>query len=287
MQPMSVDLFDSLIFAKPYFDRHGLIVAVDDEVPVGFAHASFGPTDDERDLSTRWGVTSLVMVRANYQRRGIAAELVARSEEYLRSRGAEVLYAGGIRPLNGFYIGLYGGSELPGVLDSTRRAQELFEAAGYRSIDRTVVYHRDLAGFRAPMDRQQMQIRRRCQVVVSEDPAPRTWWEACTYGTFDRSRFELVANQGGARLASATFWGILPLAASWGVHAAGLIELEVAEEHRRQGLATHLLGEAFRHFANLGITLVEVQTMENNTAARQLYTKLGFHLIDGGNVYRK
>ena len=36
MQPMSAALFDQLVLAKPYFDREGLIVAVDDDRPVGY-----------------------------------------------------------------------------------------------------------------------------------------------------------------------------------------------------------------------------------------------------------
>jgi hypothetical protein len=35
MQPMSVAILDRLILSKPYFDRQGLIVAVEDEQPIG------------------------------------------------------------------------------------------------------------------------------------------------------------------------------------------------------------------------------------------------------------
>ncbi|NJN63382.1 MAG: hypothetical protein HC795_19355, partial [Coleofasciculaceae cyanobacterium RL_1_1] len=37
---------------------------------------------------------------------------------------------------------------------------ELYRAAGYQSGKRSLVLHRDLAGFRPVVDRQQMQIRR-------------------------------------------------------------------------------------------------------------------------------
>jgi ribosomal protein S18 acetylase RimI-like enzyme len=287
VQPMSVALLDQFIFAKPYFDRHGFIVAVDDDRPVGFVHAAFGPTDDQRQLSTDWGVTCLVMVRPNYQRQGIGAELLKQAETYLQGRGAKVLYAGGIRPLNGFYVGLYGGSELPGVLDSTPRAQKLFQSGGYREIDRTVVMQRDLMSFRPPVDRVQMQIRRKHCVQVAYDPPPRNWWEACTYGCFDRARFDLLQTQGATILASALFWNLQPLASSWGVQAAGLYELEVRPELRRQGFATFLLGEAFKQFQSQNVSLVEVQTMKSNDAAQKLYQKLGFQTIDQGAVYRK
>ncbi|HEV3021517.1 MAG TPA: GNAT family N-acetyltransferase, partial [Pirellulales bacterium] len=235
MQPMSADLFEQMLLAKPYFDNQGLIVALDERRPVGFVHAAFGPSDDGRRLSTLLGVTCLVMVRLDYQRRGIGAELLARSEAYLCGRGAQVIYAGGIQPLNGFYLGLYGGSELPGVLDSAPRAQYLFKSQGYREIDRVCVLRRELAGFRSPVDRQQIQIRRQMVVKASDDPPARTWWEASTWGAMERTRFELSTRDGDGPLATATFWSIEPLAHSWGVRAAGLIELEVAPAHRRQG----------------------------------------------------
>jgi ribosomal protein S18 acetylase RimI-like enzyme len=197
------------------------------------------------------------------------------------------LYAGAIQPLNGFYLGLYGGSELPGVLDSAPRAQYLFKSQGYREIDRVCVLSRDLAGFRAPVDRVQIQIRRRTIVQVTNDPPARTWWEACTWGGLERTRFELSSRDGEGLLATATYWTIEPLAHSWGVRAAGLIELEVEPAQRRQGLATFLLSDALRQLQSQGTSLIEVQTMQHNTAALQLYQKLGFHQIDQGAVFRK
>ena len=71
------------------------------------------------------------------------------------------------------------------------------------------------------------------------------------------------------------------------MHAVGLIDLEVCDAERRQGLATFLLSEAFRHFQTQGMTLVEAQTMQHNTAALGLYQKLGFEAIDHGAVFRK
>lgn len=287
VQPLSADQFEQLVLAKPYFENTGLIVALDGSQPVGFAHAAFGPTDNEEGLSTLLGVTCLVMVRPNYQGRGIGKQLLGHSEAYLRQRGAQVLYAGGIRPLNGFYLGLYGGSELPGVLDSAPRAQRLFLSSGYREIDRVMVLHGDLTRFRAVVDRRQMQIRRRTKIESLADPPLRTWWEATTVGGFERTRFQLFAREGGPPLTTATFWDIQPLSASWGVHAAGLMDLDVSAEHRREGLATFLLCEAFRQLSSQRISLVEAQTMQHNAPALALYKKLGFEVVDQGAVYRK
>lgn len=286
-QPGSVDVLEMLVFAKPYFDNAGLIVATDGDEPVGFAHAGFGPRDDEQGFSRELGTTYMVMVRPNYQRRGIGRQLLAQAERYLQSQGAKVIYGGGIYPLNAFYLGLYGGSELPGVLDTVPGAQRLFQCCGYRPIDRVKVWQRSLAGFRPSVDRQQIHVRRRSLLETRDDPPARTWWDACTYGSFERTRFDLLDRQTGGRLASLVSWNIEPLATVWGVHAAGITELSVAEEHRRQGIGSFLMGEALRHLQQTGFTRVEVQTMQHNEAACSLYHKLGFELVDQGVVFRK
>jgi len=276
-----------MVLAKPYFDRHGLIVATDDGRVVGFGHAGFGPTDDESALSRDLGAAILVIVAPHAQEPAIAAELILRCETYLGSRGAKVLYGGGIRPLNAFYVGLYGGSELPGILDSDAPQQGFFRSANYRQIDRTIVLHRELAGFRPIVDRQQIQVRRRAQVEYHCDPPPRSWWQACTLGEFTRLEYELRLREETQPVAMATLVDMETFGHAWGVRAGGLIDVHVVHSHRREGLALHLVGEVLRQAAEQGIGLVEVQTMQQNTPAVALYRKLGFHQVDSGAVFRK
>ncbi|HEY1601187.1 MAG TPA: GNAT family N-acetyltransferase [Pirellulales bacterium] len=286
-QPVSVELFEQIVLSKPYFENDGLILAIDEGVVVGFVHAGFGPTDDGRGVNHRFGVTSLLLVRPNYQQADIGQELLARSESYLRGRGAEVLYAGGIRPLDPFYLGLYGGSELPGVLASNQFANGVFQAGGYLEIDRVIVLQRELTGFRPPVDRVQMQIRRTSVIEETCDARPRSWWEACALDHFQVVSFDLVERDETRPAATARFWILESFAAGWGVQAAGLYELEVAADRRRKGIATFLLADAFRRLVAQGISLIEVQTMTGNAAALALYRKLGFREVDQGIAYRK
>ena len=287
MQTMSAQLLEQFVFSKPYFDNDGLIVAVDDSRLVGFVHAGFGATEDEKHLSTDMGVTCMLMVGGEHRRLGIGTELLAHSERYLRGRGAQVLYGGGIAPLNPFYLGLYGGSELPGVLNSDEAALQLYESRGYQAIDHTVILQRHLSDFRPPVDRRQLQLRRTTKVHISDDPPSATWWGACTYGGFARTRFDLMLSSTGESAARVTFWEIEPLSSSWGVRTVGLIDLEVREDCRRQGYATALVSEALRELQTVGFGAVEVQTMQANQAALDLYAKLGFNTVDGGTVFRK
>jgi GNAT superfamily N-acetyltransferase len=280
-------MLDLLVLSKPYFDREGLILALDDGRPIGFAHAGFGPNEHETRLSTEMGVTVLLLTINHPEEAAIGAELLARSEDYLRRRGAKILYGGGIRPLNPFYVGLYGGSELPGIFDSEPQTQTLLREHGYREIDRTVVFHRELASFRPVVDRQQMQIRRNTDVEVIIDPPPRSWWDACSMSAFDRTVYRLRPRAGGEPIASATFWNMESFAAARGVRMHGLIDVEVEPSQRHKGMATCLIGEALRQLHEQAVALVEVQTMQGNTAAVKMYRKLGFEQVDSGAVFRK
>jgi ribosomal protein S18 acetylase RimI-like enzyme len=287
LQPISVDVFEQFVLGRLYFDYAGLQLAFDDDRPVGFAHAGFGPDESEDHVVTELGTTCLVLAVPDCNRAEVAAGLLAHSEDYLRRRGAKVLYAGGIKPLNPFYLGLYGGSELPGVLVSDTLSCDILRAQGYKEIDRTLILHGDLHAMEMPVTRQQLQIRRSMQVHIVQDPPARSWWEACTIGNFELTRFELVSQRGGPSLAHALVRNIDLTPSLGGGHAVGLMELQVDRAHRRQGLVTFLLSEAFHELSRQGVTDIEVQTMKHNTAGVALYQKLGFQQVGEGIVFRK
>jgi GNAT superfamily N-acetyltransferase len=145
----------------------------------------------------------------------------------------------------------------------------------------------DLACFRAPVTRNQRNLRREmvCQEIPS--PPPSSWWEACTTGAFERIRFLLTRPSSCEPMADVWFWDIEPLSTAWGRPTVGMFDLDVPSDQRRKGLATFLLGEAFERLRNRGILVIEAQTMQQNTPAIAMYTKLGFKQVDEGVMYRK
>jgi len=286
MQPVTASLLEQLVFSKPYFDPEGMIVLLSDDSPIGFVHAGFGANDDKSGLETESGTTYQLMMRADRRNDALADELLRRAEDYLRRRGAKVLYGGGIRPLNAFYLGLYGGSELPGVLVGDHVLGATCLRNGYREIDRVQILQLELAQFRPPVSRSLRQLRRELSSSEIYCPPSRTRWEAYTIGDFERLRFSLAA-AGGKSLADVDFWDIEPLSTRWNAATAGMFDLRVNTDRRRQGLATFLLVDAFERLRSRGIVLVEAQTMQNNAPALALYAKLGFTKIDEGVVYRK
>jgi len=284
---VDINIFEQFVLAKAYFDSEGLILACENDLVLGFAHATFGANDTEDGISTDLGTTALLMVRPDCDVAQVAAGLLEQSEAYLRRRGAKVIYGGGIRPLNGFYLGLYGGSELPGVPESDTVAQQAFLSHGYREIDRTLLFRRDLNTFEAVVDRRQMQVRRQMVVEVVIDPPTRTWWEACTLGTFEIIRFALVPRTGGSPVATALFRHMELVPTTVHPPSVGLVEVWVEESARRRGLAIFLLSEAFRQFNREQTREVEVQAMQHNLAAQALYRKMGFQQVSQGSILRK
>ncbi len=291
-QPVTPDILESLIFSRLIFDPRGLIVAEREGTPIGFVHAGFGPEEDQRKLSTEMGVTCMLLVDPSHDEalvdgKSLATVLLSHSEAYLRDRGSSVFYGGGIHPLDPFYRGVYGGSEMPGVLVSDPRMLSVFQANGYQTIDRVRVYHLELSPARTTFDRRQLQVRRATRITTDYEPRLTSWWETVTTGEVERTRFELADKQGGPRIGTVMFWNLEPLASCWGIRAAGLVDLTVEVSRRRGGLATSLLSEAFRRLQDENVTLVEVQTMESNRPAIALYEQLGFRQVDEGHVLRR
>ncbi|NOY28950.1 MAG: GNAT family N-acetyltransferase [Planctomycetes bacterium] len=287
LQPISASLLEHAVFSKMHFDRKGLIVATQDEIPIGFVHAGFGPNEQCTALDTSLGTTCMLMLRGGQEDLGLADRLLAASEDYLRGRGASVLYAGGIQPMNSFYLGLYGGSEIPGILDSNSLLRETCLERGYRETSQIPILQTDLKTFRPSLSRKVRQLRQQTEIVETIDPVSTTWWEACVWGAMQRDLFQLVDRSQDRVVATASFWDIQPLSTSWGVCTAGLFDLYVEPDWRRRGAANYLLSEAFRKLHSRGVSAIEVQTMATNEAALALYGQLGFAEIDRGKVFRK
>ena len=212
--------------------------------------------------------------------------LLAAAEDYLRGRGARVLLGGGSAAMRAFYLGLYGGADLPGILDSSAVLRSLFLRSGYVEEERIAVLRRALAGFRPPVNRQQLAIRRATHVRVIDEPGRRDWWEAATTTGIGLRRYELCG-EGDRVLGSVSFWDMQPVAGAWGVAAAGLLDIEVEAGRRREGLAHFLLADALQDLAREGVSLVETHAARSNVPALMLFSKLGFVAVEHGTIFRR
>lgn len=284
---MSEDLFDRLVLSKLYFDRHGLIMAIDGENIAGFVHAGFGPNADESQLDTSRGVVSLLLTHADRDDPQLADGLLAQAENYLTKRGARSIAGIGLGALCPFYLGLYGGCDLPGVFDSDQVRTAFFKRHGYHAYERIACYRREVTDFRPSPNRSTMRLRRSQQIEFISDPAARSWWDACTQGCLPQ--LLAVTRSLGAKetYAKALFWDMQTLTGPAADRTMGLSRLEISDPAAPPGTAEYLLEECFRYLQQQGIQHVLGQCAENDTSQSILLESTGMERYDTGTLWNK
>jgi ribosomal protein S18 acetylase RimI-like enzyme len=278
---------ENYVFNKPYFDPAGLIIAMEDEEFVGFTHAGFGPNPSQTELSRDTGIVCLIGVRPAYQGRGIGSELLGRAESYLTRTGAKTLYAGLLDPLTPFYFGLYGGSEMPGFLASDPATGPFLQRHGYQVFRTAHVFQRFLNQPLNLSDPRFPQLRRCFAVRIAPREGAGTWWQECVFGPIEIVDFRLEEKGTGQVVSRTSVWEMDGFSWRWNQPAVGVIDIEVREDLRRQGLAKYLLSQMLRYLQEQFFGLAEVHATEGNEAAMMLYQSLGFEKVDTGHLYKK
>ena len=284
---MSPTILEQYIFSKPYFDPNGFIVAEDEQQVLGFIHVGFAPGDRSGELERSAGLICMLMVRPEFAGHEIDAELIQRGEGFLRQRGAEDLFAGAMGLRTPYYLGLYGGSRLPGVLNSDTMLSDSLQRAGYTEHRRQVVLQRELADFRPPVDRQLMQLRRQFRFAPANDPNISQWNETCIWSWIDPTTVAFLPTTCDEPSATMRFWDIEPMSSSWGLRTMGLLELKREASWSPHEPLACFLGEALRHFQSQGIGMVEVQASSDDTTMLDACKRLGFKQVDYGVQFRK
>lgn len=283
----TTDAFEHLVFCQPYFDHHGLVVALHHDEIVGAIHVGFGCLPDESALSKEIAVICLVMVHPEFRRQGIGRELVRRAEQYARASGAAMLQAGGSRHLDPFYHGLYGGSQVSGFLESDAAAKPFFESLGFQIHQRFYVYHRDLTQMADPFHLRLINIRRKTEIAVVDQPTNPSWWWFTRYGRLDLLQFQLTPKAGGDPVVEVTVVGLDWYMPRWNVRSVGLVDMYVPEPNRRMGYGQALLIDLCKRLVRENIVLAEAHVEADNDATIPLLESLGFTLNDKGNTFRR
>lgn len=289
--PLRVHELDAQAFGTVPFEAPGLIVAERDGQIAGFAHAGFGPdwpVSPARPfrLSHEVGTTAMLVVEPGPGEDDLARGLIDAAEAYLRSRGAQVLYAGALYPLNPFYWGIHGGSEGSGILSGHQVFHRAATARGYVPAASTILLEADLAQ-PEPRDPRTPLVRRQTQAEFFEDALPPHWWQNLAIGDFPLTDAQLLSKSDGSVVARASVWEMRLFGREDGRVRSGLLDLQVPPEHRRKGYARFLVGEILRRArANL-VHCVEAQTSAENQPALALYNAMGFVPIEQATLYRK
>jgi GNAT superfamily N-acetyltransferase len=290
VRPLRVHELDTHALGPVHFDAAGLIVAERDGRIVGFAHAGFGPdlpvqSTRPFDLSHELGTIAMLVVEPGLDDRGLAPGLINAAQRYLRLRGAKVVYAGGLFPLNPFYWGLYGGSEGSGVLSGHHEFNTVLLELGYEPVSTTVLLEADLSAHE-PRDPRTPLIRRLTQIEFLDDALPSDWWQNVALGDFQLMSARLLLKADGTQVAHAQAWDMGCFGREDGRALIGLINVEVPAAHRRKGFGRFLISEIFRRARENLISSVAVATSAVNQPALALYASLGFQPVDECTLYR-
>jgi ribosomal protein S18 acetylase RimI-like enzyme len=275
------------VFSKLYFDPAGLILAVDGGQPIGFVHAGFGPNAAQTDIDTAAGVICAVAVRLGYRRQGIGTELVRRAEAYLAARGATAAFAGPHRPLNPFYLSIYGGGGSPGFLQSDPDAARFFEKHGYVRAASFSVLQRRLDRPITISDPRFPLLRKRCEVVIQPRIDLQSWWQEGTTGSVEPVEIRLEDRAAGVSVGRSLVWEMEGFSWRWNAPAAGILDLVVNPDQRRQGLGRFFLAHILRYLQEQYFGICECHVVASDAAATALLTSMGFDAADAGQVFRK
>jgi ribosomal protein S18 acetylase RimI-like enzyme len=281
------DHLEQLIFSKPYFNRDCFQLAFSGKQLVGLCLAGFGGDERREGIDASSGAICLLLVHPEFRRQGIGAELLRRGQDFLRQGGAATQFVGAQHPLNPFGLGLYGGSDTPGVLESDAEVERFVRKRGYEPADTSLVYQLSLLDEIARLDDPRLPLLRRNVKIFSETfPLPKTWWHACTMGPTISYRYEMVDGQTDEQIASALVWEMETFGWAWKVRTFGITDFNVEFSRRRRGYGKLLLQSILKHLQENKIGLVEAQMMERNLPTRSLFELLGFQRVDIGRVYR-
>ncbi len=281
---------DSHALGTVLFEASGLIVAEQDGRVVGFVHAGFGPglpIDPAAPLRLCrvLGTLAMLAVDPAIDEPDLASRLIKAGEEHLRVRGAKVIYAGSLFPLNPFYWGVYGGSEGAGVLSGHRVFHQALLALGYEPVSNTVLLEVNLDAAE-PRDPRAAVIRRLTRVEYFDDALPGNWWQNVSLGETQLMKARLLLKSGSDDIAEALAWDMGLFGRTDQKSRVGLIDVHVAPEHRRKGYGRYLVGEILHRARDNMISRVAVATSSSNEPALGLYASLGFEPIDEATLYR-
>lgn len=286
-EPLTPDAFEIACFSRPYFDRAGLIVAHEGARIVGFAHAGFAVRPDHQNLDFETGVICAVIVHPSFRRQGIGRELVRQAEDYLQSRGVQTIFAGPSPGRDPFYVGIYGGCQPAGFLESDPASTPFFTALGYEIAERHLIYYRENGATNPPVDFRQMAVRRKTQLAVVDGAQKQDWWWNARYGILDSIRFALIPKDSTTPLAIATVVGLDFYFPKLQQRAVGITDIMVIGEDNGNAYDEILLSVVCKRMRQDLVTHLEIHAREDDVHRRKIIEASGFTPADAGTVFRK
>lgn len=280
-------VWDACVFSKPYFDAAQLLLAIaSNGETVGFVHFGIVPLRNNPDR-TSIGTIHRLCVTPGANEAEIASLLINQAVEKLRSQGATACQSLGCGEDSVFYLGIAEGDNSMGILAQDQRSQEWFHAAGFAPICPTECWELELASFRPPMDRMQIQVRRNCTIGRMLEEDYDDWLESTILGHCEQIRFHLMVKSPPSLEGILSCWFPDPEVADvdGGVVRIKLPDVPSTELERERFV--YLLSESLRQLQQDRKRVVRAVASAQKQQTITLLQRLGFRSMVHGLLFEK
>lgn len=285
---LTVDAFEFFVFAQPFFDKEGLIVACEGDRVIGFVHAIRAVNDESTALGNSAGAIVAILVHPDFRRQGIGRELVRRGCQYLTGRGIESIELGPTTKTNGFYVGIYGGAQPQGFRNSEGAIEEFAAGTGWEPKQRYRCYQKVLTeGSRDPVNMKLIANRRKTQLDATDPANDASWWWMTRFGRMDSVQFNLVEKSSREAFANCEIFGLDLYIPKWGQRAAGLGEVRVPQKHEGNDYELSLVLEMCKYLREQLITIIDVSVSDDDVNGTRLIEAAGFEQCDQATVFSR
>jgi len=290
---LSLNQFQTQILGLPMFDTRSVMLAFEEERPVGYIHTTFAPSPDGFSFDGTTGHICFLCVDPEYHDvSGAAAALIQAGESYLSGLGARKVFGGSPSPSAPFYTAFYGGGEAVGIFQSDKTALNAFLEANYRIHQQTVWFYFDLRNYSQAVALEMLGGHAALAIEIHEVSEAKTWWEGCMLANgiwFDATVYLVQTDRPVARLRTRISYPDTDnfLAMYGGTWLASFTELRVHPALATEEIQQYLLEEVIRYLAaQKQVVQIEAHATEDSPLFT-LLRRQSWQERDGGCVFVK
>ncbi len=277
---VSAIIFEQAVMSRLFFEPEGFLVATDRQgSPSGFAHWLANPHDPDSG-----NIVALCLL-PEIDPGPVGAALLTACEAAMREAGKTTAWGGATQSDWTGYAGLPPLGPGEGILDADRRAVALFQQAGYAPQRRLTRYQIELAGYRPPVDRALMSLRRSTAVETGMH-LPAQWRRAAAFSHVDIERFTAKGRNG-----ETVAWAELligdPEAKIFPLGTAILDRWESEASFDPQAAVRFIIANSLKDLAARRIERVEAIADDRHPDRNHLLRSLRFEPRDAGTLFSK
>ncbi len=275
-RPMTPPVLEQVVLGKLHFRPQDLVLAMQQDRLLGLIHFSRAQGHSPENDTTETPRINMFLVDTDYENpSAVADELLQAARDH---HGEDLQTAGPLHP-NLFYVGLYGGSGFPGLLESDTIVIEALQRNQFTAIRRRGIYRAPAAALSISPNREVRQLRRQAQARATPCLPDGGWEKAGPTSHLERHLIRLEAHPGGPLLGQIETWDPSPLADRWGGPAVGIHRPVIHDGGQGDVIAAALISEAIAFIQRTPATFIDIH---DDLAEPALLLDLGFAAVGEG-----